>query len=165
MALNLISQPDLRDILYIAHNMREWDRREIFATRWDDDPNILAMDTMRWGSLTHVAWNDRRPVAVIGAIEAWPTVWSVWMYGTDEFPSVGLGMTRFVRDRLIPEIIRRGARRGECKSIDGHDQAHRWLESLGAKREGEPLLNYGKRGETFHTYVWDPNDVRRRRRQ
>lgn len=145
--------------------MREWDRREVFATRWDDDPNILAMDTMRWGNLTRVAWNGERPVAVIGAIEIWPTVWSVWMYGTDEFPSVGLGVTRFVRDTLIPEIIGAGFRRAECKSLEGHTDAHRWLEALGARREGEPLLNYGKRGETFHTYVWDREDVRRRWRR
>lgn len=163
MALNLTS-PDLRDILYLAHNMREWDRREVFATRWDDDPNILAMDVMRWGSFAHVAWSGNRPVAAIGAIEAWPTVWSVWMFGTDEFPKVGLGLTRFVRNTMIPAIISKGARRGECKSIEGHDEAHRWLESLGAVREGAPLQNYGKQGETFHTYVWNPDDVRQRRR-
>lgn len=151
-----LASPSLLDVLYITHHMREWDRRELFATRWDEDPDHLAMDVMqRWGEHCWVAGEDRQAIAVIGAMQTWPGMWSVGMFATDDFPRIGLPLTRWVRQVMIPHIVQQGVRRGECKSMEGHTMAHRWLELLGAKREGEPLKNYGKNGETFHTYVWE----------
>lgn len=150
--------PSLLDVLYVTRNMREWDRREIFATRFNDDPDQLAMDVMRWGPFWWVAGAEvdgrDRAIAVIGATEVWPGMWSVGMFATDDFHHIGLPLTRWVRRSMIPAIVKQGIRRGECRSIEGHEVAHRWLEMLGAKPEGE-LKAYGKGGETFITYVWE----------
>lgn len=146
-------EPNLMDIAYICRNMREWDAKEVFSTRFDDDPDQFAMQVMNW-TLTWVVWGKERPVAVLGAWECWPGRWAAGMFATDEFEQVGLGLTRWVKKRMIPTIRELGLRRAEAKSIDGHVVAHRWLEALGARREGAPHENFGKNGETFHTYVW-----------
>lgn len=146
--------PNLLDVMYIARHLREWDRRELFATRFDDNPDRLAMDVMGWGPHWWVAGDGGRAIAVVGATPVWPGVWSVGMFATDEFPRIGLPLTRFVKRRMIPHIQAQGIHRGECRSMEGHEEAHRWLEALGAKREGT-LSNYGKNRETFFTYCWE----------
>lgn len=154
-----LANPSLLDVLYITHHLREWDRKELFATRFDDDPDRLAMDVMGWGPYWWVAGGEvdgrEKAIAVVGATQTWPGMWSVGMFATDDFPKIGLPLTRFVKRVMIPLIVQQGIRRGECRSIEGHDMAHRWLEVLGAKRQGEPLKGYGKGGETFFTYAWE----------
>ena len=49
-------------------------------------------------------------------------------------------------------LIQMGAKRVECKSMEGHTEAHAWLEALGLQREAEHPL-YGMNGETFYTYA------------
>ena len=154
-----LANPSLLDVLYVTRNLREWDRRELFATRFDDDPDRLAMDVMGWGPVGWVAGGvvdgREKASAVVGATELWPGMWSVGMFATDDFPKIGLGLTRFVKRRMIPLIVQQGIRRGECKSIEGHTEAHRWLEVLGARRDGAALRGYGKGGEPFYTYAWE----------
>ena len=148
-----LDKPSLLDVMYVAHHMRDWDRREVFAGRFSDDPDTLAMDIMRHGHSWVVG--DERAIAVVGAVEILPGGWSVLMFSTDEFPKIALSLTRFIKKRMIPLMIGWGARWAECRSVEGHDQAHGWLEVLGAKRDRDPLLNYGKNGETFFRFAWE----------
>ena len=149
------------DVRAVAQEMRACDRAEIFATRWDDCTESFASDCAAAISLGAIAvGDDGTPVAVVGAQEAWPGCWSVWMFAIDRWPEVALETTRFVQRRLIPALVRLGARRAECRSADGHHGAHRWLEYLGARREASHL-DYGRNGETFHTYSWRIDDVRK----
>lgn len=134
--------------------MREIDARELFACRFDDDRDRLVMDIMQRWSIAWVAGHER-PVAVIGAVEMWPRMWSVGMFATDEFPLIGRQLTRWVRRRMIPTIREAGMFRAEARSIEGHEQAHRWMQHLGAKMDERPLRNYGKGGETFFNFVWE----------
>lgn len=138
----------------ITHHLREWDRREIFATRWADDPDDLAMAALQMPEISWIAWRDGEPVAAIGTIPMHPTLWSPWCFGTDRFGQVGLLLTRLARRAIIPVMAAAGPRvRAEVKSLDGHEDAQRWLErSFGAHREATHP-GYGKGGETFHTYV------------
>lgn len=154
-----LHHPDPINVTYIARNMREMDAKELFATRYDDDPDALAVDVLtRWGPMWWVAGHSKlqRPIAVIGATQRWPGMWQVGMFATDDFGQIGLGLTRWVLRRMIPTIREApgGVRRAEAYSIEGHDVAHRWLEMLGAVRDPVPLDGYGKCGETFHNYVW-----------
>lgn len=149
-----LASPKLLDVLYITHHLRDWDRKELFATRFDDDPDRLAMDVMGWGPFWWVAGQDRA-IAVVGATQLWPGVWSAGMFATDEFPKIGLSLTKFVRQRMIPALVQEGIKRAECRSIEGHSMAHRWLEVLGARREGDGHRSFGKGGETFFTYAWE----------
>ena len=66
----MIHRATLHDLLFVAHNMREWDRREIFATRWAEDPAELAVDCWRARENAWIARRDEDspPVAAIGAI-------------------------------------------------------------------------------------------------
>lgn len=146
---------NLPDVLYVCHRLRAADRREVFALRFDDDPNLLAMEIVRsWGPLAWTAHHEHTPAAVFGATEMWPNVWSCWMMATDEYPKIALGMTKFVRRRIIPHLMESGATRCEARSIDGHTQAHRWIEGLGAVQEAR-LRRYGRNGEDFLVFRLD----------
>jgi hypothetical protein len=151
-------------LFYIIAHMRECDRREIFCTRWDDDPASLADDCMnvigRANSLTVLATLDREPVAVLGAVETWPGTWDVWCFGTDQFEKVAFTLTKYVRRTLIPALLVRGLRRGHCRSLADHVKAHAWLRELGAKSEDErPMKSWGKNGEDFVMFEWHRHDL------
>jgi hypothetical protein len=149
MRLAKLNEPDL---LYVADNMREWDRREVFATRWDDDPAALTSAILAGGEFGWVAGNDL-PVAAFGAIPTWQGNWQVWMFATDDWKDVAFDVTRFIRRIMIPSLEQCGCHRAECRSMEGHEEAHRWLETLGAYKESD-LPHYGRNGEMFYLYRW-----------
>jgi hypothetical protein len=138
--------------LFVAMNMRAADAAEIFATWPDDDRAALADRVAVRGPF---AWcvGAGEPIACIGAHEGWPGVFSAWMFATDRFPEIGFPLTRWVRRCMMPAIAAAGAHRAHAYSMEGHDDAHRWLEGLGAVREATHP-DFGKRGETFHVYAW-----------
>jgi len=148
-------------VLEIAENMREDDRREIFATRWNDDPVELAEQTMLYKTFGWVAWNHDKPVAVIGAIPVSPGFWALYCYGTDEFRQIRFSLTKFAIRCMMPAMIESGARRAECLSIEDHTDAHGWLRLLGAKPDKELVDGLGRNGETFIRFVWRRDDARR----
>lgn len=145
------------DILSIVTGMREWDRREVYACRWDDDPLTLAHQLAMSGDFGWVIGQER-PIAGVGAVPLWPGVWSAWMIATDEWPAVALPVTRFVRRAMIPALLRDGAHRVECDSMVGHDVAHAWLRVLGAVQEGPPR-HRGRNREPFITFIWTREGV------
>jgi len=147
-----LAKLNIEDVRYITHRLRERDRHELFALRWDDCPEQLAQDVMTWGQFAWVAGIDE-PAAAIGASLISPNLWQVWAFGTDHWPEIALGLTRHVKKVMTPALLEAGMVRSECKSLDIHTDAHRWLEVLGAEKESESP-NYGKNGETFFTYVW-----------
>ena len=136
--------------LYVTTRLRAADAREIYATRIDEDPARLAADA---AARVPFAWcaGKGEPIACIGVVPLWPGVWEAWMFATDRFSEIGLPLTRFAKRGIIPAVAAAGAHRIHCHSIEGHDQAHRWLEALGAVRESEKT-GYGKGGETFYVY-------------
>lgn len=142
------------DLLGIARNMRDSDRREIFATRFDNDiaslvTDLLASDPLGGIMLTQ----DGAAVAAIGASEMWPGNWALWMFATDRWPEVAMEATRFARGTLQRALLGLGGRRAECRSIDGHFIAHRWLGRLGAEAEAV-YPGFGRNGETFIGFVF-----------
>jgi hypothetical protein len=136
----------------VARNMRARDREEIFATRWDDDADAVARETVALARLGCVAWNGDAPVAVASAIPLWPGVWSIGLYATDAWPRVARAVTRWIA-RTTPALIAAGGHRAECRSLASHATAHRWLERLGAVREAV-LPDCGRNRETFYLYAW-----------
>ncbi len=153
-----LAKPTLLDALFVCNNLREADRREIMATRWTDDIDALAVDVHQaWcGPLSWSVLHEGRVVAICGAKEHWPGSWSVWLIATEEFPKVALGLTKVVKRRIMPHLMELGARRVEARSIDGHDQAHRWLGALGGVQEAR-LRRYGRNGEDFLVFRWTPD--------
>lgn len=159
MKLVELNRPDL---LHIVRNMREWDRREIFATEWSDDPEKFTDKTLAYaGEFAWLAGTDR-PIAAIGAGACWPGMWRVWMFATDDFRQIGLGLTKFVRKVMIPALLGDpNFQRAECYSMVGHDTAHAWLKVLGAQQIGPPVERYGKNGEDFLIFRWLREDGER----
>ncbi len=150
-------------LISIVRNLREWDRREIFATRWNDDPLALVDDCLAAvnipGAVSFLAWGaSERPVAAFGAYPISPGCFRVWLFGTDAFATIGKRLTLSVRRSIFPGLVRAGMRRAECMSMEGHTEAHAWLESLGGVRESGPLLDRGRNGETFFLYAWRASD-------
>ena len=143
---------NFNDALFVATNMREWDKKEIYATRWTDDPSDIAQDCVNLGEFGWIA-HDPEPIALVGAVPCHPGVWNVHMFATDNFSKIAISLTKFVKNVIVPSLTAIGSHRVECKSMDGHEDAHKWLEFLGAHREST-LSEYGKENEDFHLYVW-----------
>lgn len=154
----MIKQSDLCDLLYVAANMRQSDRKEIYATRWREEPADVAICALQSAPFCYTAFHNGEPVAAVGAFPKHPGVWSVWFFATDKWDTVSISVTKFIKRVIIPSLVQIGAHRAECDSIEGHDDAHLWLEFLGAKREHSKPL-YGKNRETFHCYKWERPDV------
>lgn len=141
------------DLVAIGQAMRDSDRREIFATRFDEDVESLVDDLLASDPVGAVITaTDHEPVAALGAIEMWPGYWSLWMFATDRWAQVAHETTRFAHQILRPALLRMGLRRGECRSALEHVTAHRWLSFLGGEVEAI-YPAFGKGGETFVGFV------------
>ena len=156
----------LGDVLAVARAMRAWDRREIFACRWDDDAEAFARGLFALCDTQGAVWAAGRAgpagrdsaVAIVGGVEQWPGCWSALAFATDEFEDIAFGLTRRVRREIIPWMVRAGARRVECRSHAGHLKAHRWLAALGARCEARHA-EAGRDGADFLTFAWRREDV------
>jgi hypothetical protein len=145
-----VRRPDFVSVMHVAANMRESDRSEIFASRWNDSLVDLASDCM-WSHMCWVAFLDE-PIAVIGASPMHPGAWNVFMFATDRFQEIAFELTKFIRRVIIKTLRECGANHAQCYSIEDHKDAHRWLEMLGAK--SVPVPSFGKNGEDFRLYMW-----------
>lgn len=153
MTVELRPEPPYEDVLEVARNMRSRDQEEIFATRWLDAPEDLAASVMSSGAFRWGAYVDGKPVAMIGATPRWPKVWSVWAFGTDEWPRAVRTLTKHVKKFMIPALQNAGAVRADAYALSTHKDARRWLTALGAHVE-TTLANWGKDGQTFVCYCW-----------
>lgn len=140
-------------VLYVARNMRESDKEEIYGLREKACPFQLMNDAMAAKSFSWVAWLDGRPVAVFGGMPRQPGTWSMYCFATDEFPRLALGLTRFAKKAVLPTLFGQlGAHRLECDSHESHVSAHRWLRLLGAELEAVKR-QYGKDGADYFSFV------------
>jgi hypothetical protein len=145
------------DVQYIAENMREWDKKEIYAGTWTEDPYAFTETIMRHPEFGWT-FGIERPIVCLSAYSPWPGRWRVSMFATDEFHRIALPLARHIKKKVIPALMP-FAHRVDCESMEGHEEAHKWLELLGAKREDGKLERYGKNEETFFTYRWFVEDV------
>jgi hypothetical protein len=132
----------------VALSMRAWDRREIFAGRWEYDPIVLARQVCEWsalGAVVHAA--DGEPVAVVNAAWSTPAVLSVGMFATDRWGEVARPASRWCATTFRSLLVGSGARRAECWSMVGHLEAHAWLRWLGFRPGCEAVR--GRGGERF----------------
>lgn len=159
----LTSGASLDDVRHLVENMRAKDWREISACLWDVEGGDPALKErfiynfhhrLQAGSACWVARWDGRPVAIVGVIPNWPGNWSALMFATDEFPLVGMRLTRALTKSIIPTLAESGGfHRVSCSSIADYVEVHRWLRSLGAKEEAV-IPGHGKNRENFVTFSW-----------
>lgn len=151
--VELRAEPPFEDMLEITSNLRARDREELFATEYGEDPAALARQAVASGAFRWGAYLEGEPVAAIGALPRWPNVWTMWAYGTDDWPKVVISVTRHARRFMLPAIVNSGAHRADAVALASHTDARQWLEYLGAEEE-HTLDGWGKNGQTFVSYVW-----------
>jgi hypothetical protein len=150
---------ELTALAYIVRNMRERDREEIFATRHsaDMDEFVLHIFNQRYTGVAAIGYaDDHTPVAAYGIYQAWGGVHWMWMFATDRWPEVMLGMTRYAKRQAIPHAFKHGMTLGQCFSLAGYDQIHRWIRMLGGVEDCR-LTKWGKNGEDFVRFIWKRN--------
>lgn len=143
-------------LAHVVNNMRKSDVHEIFATTNASSAQEYVDEMMmlkRAGLCGWIASQDGVPIAALGIMPMWHNVVNVWMFATDDFPKIALQLTRFVRRNMVPALTSGGIHRAQCFSMNGHVVAQRWLEILGAKREGV-AKGFGSGGEDFTLYSW-----------
>lgn len=148
------------DIAYVARHMRDRDLMEFSAVlEADTREDIADILVDRYADLDCLisAWRGNRPVAVGGAVGIRPNVGSLMFLATDDFPSIVLPLTRFIRRTYFPSLEEVGIHRIECTSLDTYAEMHRWLGTLGMAQEGGPFRAYGKNGENFVPFAWVGN--------
>lgn len=147
MRLATLNLPDLN---YVIAHIRDTDRCEISAVRWDDNLEHLAEDCMALGRFSWIAGGDK-PIAAFGCAPLWPGCWTGWMFATDELDKIGFSLTKFIKRTILPALSSTGVHRIEARSMRGHRKAQQWLERLGANPEGL-VSQCGKNKEDFIQY-------------
>lgn len=149
----ILSHCEHGTVFHVACNMREMDKREIYGLRWEDNPFVITNEVMAQRNFAWVGWVDQKPCAVFGGAPLHPGVWSMFMFATDDFPKLALGLTRFCLKQGIPKLFGElKAHRLQAHSHAKHHEAHRWLTCLGARRESV-LNGYGRDGSDYGLWV------------
>jgi hypothetical protein len=147
-----IIEATLRDVTFIAANMRQCDRDEVYCQLPAGTSSTeLAAYAMQAGA--HVAAVDGQPVAAFGAVPRSVCVMDAWLWGTDKTQRVIPAVTRYFARVLMPQWLEQGVRRLEARSISTHTLAHRWMTSTGAVLECA-LPDCGRDGEGFLQFAW-----------
>lgn len=145
---------------YVADHLRARDAAEIAASRGPFDRADFAADLYA-AEAGFEALHDGIPCAVVAiAHTRMPRVGTVGMVATDDWPHIGLQVSRACGILLPRYVFRSGLARLECRSVAGYGQAHRWLRWLGFRHEAT-LPRMGWAGEDFELYAWVAADVRR----
>lgn len=150
-----ILDPTLRDMTYIGANLRDEDRRETLCQLPAGMMGSSALAGI-YNTLTPgwdwIAYLNGQPAAAFGFQPMTTPVWQAWALGTRAMTRVIPAITRWCWSQE-QRLIDAGVRRVEARSIEGHDQAHRWLERLGCSRVCA-LPDHGRDGELFYLYAW-----------
>ncbi|MER9596362.1 hypothetical protein [Mesorhizobium sp. M0244] len=141
----------LRDLSYIAANLRPEDRAEIDCQFDDWSPALLALTALQ--GFAYVAELNGNAEAGFGAAEQRGGLWIAWSWGTRRMTRCVPGITEFFHAVLGPEVAARGAWRVEARALATNELALRWLARLGATQRCR-LPGYGRNGEDFLLYDW-----------
>lgn len=147
----------MRDVSYIIANMRDCDKAEIYCQIPKDIKASEYAYSLLHSMECYVATYRGNPALVFGVSPMVTAVLSAWAFGTKEMTRCIPAATRFLKSRKA-DWIAQGYHRMEARTLSTHKQAHRWLESTGAKRVCS-LPEWGSDGELFYLYVWRSKDV------
>lgn len=141
----------LRDLSYIAANLRPEDHAEIDCQCDGWTPFALAAHALH--GFAYVVELDGNPEAAFGAAEQRAGLWTAWSWGTDRMRRCVPRITQFFYAALGPQVAARGAHRVEARALASNELALRWLRRLGATARCR-LPAYGKNGEDFILFDW-----------
>ena len=150
----MIHPLNIRDLTYVAANMRDID--------WYELKSQLPLGTQRIDAIHHIvptlngpSWSvyyKNQPIAAFGITQtSIQTLWCLWAFGTNKFKRAARVISVFGLQNISHELINRGALRLEIRANIKHDEANRWLTQIGFNRECE-LECFGTNGDTFVQY-------------
>lgn len=142
---------NLRDLSYIASNLRPDDRAEIDCQLDEWTPAMLALSAMQ--GMAYIAELDGNPEAAFGAAQSRQGLWHAWSWGSKRMWRCVPRITMFFYDVLGPDVSAQGALRVEARALAANNMALRWLRRLGATQRCD-LPAYGKNGEDFILFDW-----------
>ena len=148
-----IRPANLRDVSFIATNLRTCDEREIRCQvpAGTKPAEIAALCIGQGQSWT--AFRNGLPSGAFGFAAISEGVLNGWAFGRPGFGRCIPSITRFVFREMVPGWMNDAVRRIEIRTIEGHHSAHRWLEAAGAERCCT-LEDWGRGGERFYLYAW-----------
>lgn len=146
----VIQPATVRDLSFIAANMREGDRREIGCQFPYWSPEWLAA-TCYCSEHKWVASWDGLPVAAFGFAHLTAVVVQGWSWGSVHYPKAVRGMFRFI-PQAEAELRDAGVKRIEVRALKGYADAARLIARMGGRARAT-LRNHGTDGETF--ILWD----------
>lgn len=152
----MLTDLNLMALHRITGDLRPEDSVEIFNQRPHDNGFLLAYEIFEHSGrqgVGQISWLDGSPMAAGGLAERWPCVWEVWMFGRPGCKPALMPLMRWLRQKIKYYCYEHGVHRLECESHQDHDEAHRFLEGMGARIECV-LPMYGKDGSDFIRYVW-----------
>lgn len=152
---------DVGAIRQIVQNCRARDRAEVEALyglratlqtvpQWVGSAVLVRIFDLHMGYRTE-------PVAFVAAHEVTPRTVQLSMLATEDWPRVAYQVIRWAKREAMPELMAKGYRRAEVRSIEGHTDALRFLDCLGFQLEGI-AQEYGRNGENFHILAWRSKD-------
>jgi hypothetical protein len=141
----------LRDLSYVAANMRAVDRAEVECQV--DEWNAVAIAAMSLRDFAFVVELNGNPEAAFGAGQVRKGYWIAWSWGTNRLTKCLPVMVDYIMTRLQPDIYSAGALRVEARALKSHCQAHRFLKRIGGHLRCD-LPAYGKGGEDFLLFDW-----------
>tara|TARA_R110001599_G_scaffold309065_1_gene515986 strand:- start:169 stop:762 length:594 start_codon:yes stop_codon:yes gene_type:complete len=150
-----VGPANVRDVSYIAGNLRACDRQEIFCQLpAGSSASDIGFICTRPGT-SFIAYLDGKPVMVFGfdPITLAGNALNAWAFGTRDSRHVVRHVTGWVKDNLLREWLCNGITRIEARSLAQHRSAHRWLKAIGAVEEG-PIGGLGRDGENFILFAW-----------
>ena len=135
---------------YIAFNLRQADKDEIFNNLHDANALELTAIVMQAVSRKGVSWVaslDGRPAAVLAVFEQWRGNWQIASFGTDNYHRAAVALKPKYYE-AVDYARTNGGRRLECRSRFVHSSAQRLLGALGFTAEGT-LRRYGADGSDY----------------
>jgi len=147
-------------LAHILQNLRPEDQEEMDAVHGRGWSVRLIADAIHHLAENNCGWMfwDDGPVAVVGAYKMTPTCAGVWAFGTAGWPRAVLRMTKHVRRVMVPELVRAGCHRAECRALFKRSDTKRWLTALGAEPEAV-LSEFGTRREDFILFAWHADEL------
>jgi hypothetical protein len=146
------------DVVYIARHMRRQDREEFAATAGPQTPETIAAYTCAHCTDGFVALVEGIPVATFGASVITPGRHiQLFMYATDRWEEVALPASLLIRRHLV-RYRDTSYTRAQAVTLGTYEWAHRWMETLGMRKEAV-LHDYGWNRETFFIYAWTRSDA------
>lgn len=142
---------NLRDLSFIAANLRPEDKAEIDCQFDEWSPAMLALTAMQGPA--YVVELDGNPEAAFGAAPLRKGLWLAWSWGGKRMKRCVPRITKFFYSTLGPHVAAEGAWRVEARALASNELALRWLHRLGATERCR-LPGFGNNGEDFILFDW-----------